>query len=108
MPPTWKCSYGKRSHLACRPGYFIRAGFRNIAKHRMVVSFRSATSTFICVSPARPLIAATKFFVTVAAPKFESGPVGLTFECPACGKSALAVDALSDWALRASTIADSR
>ncbi len=37
--------------------------------------------------------------------EFESGPVGLTFECPACGKSALAADILSDWMLRAGTMA---
>ncbi len=33
--------------------------------------------------------------------EFDSGPVGLAFECPACGQSALAADVVSEWMLRA-------
>ncbi len=36
---------------------------------------------------------------------FESGPVGLAFECPACGRSALAADVLSNWMLETTTAA---
>ncbi len=32
--------------------------------------------------------------------EFDSGPVGLSFECPACGKSVLAAEVISEWMLR--------
>ena len=37
--------------------------------------------------------------------EFESGPVGLSFECPSCGKSALAADLVSHWMLKANELA---
>ena len=37
--------------------------------------------------------------------EFDSGRVGLSFECPACGRSALAAEVVSEWMLRASAVA---
>ena len=37
--------------------------------------------------------------------EFDSGPVGLAFECPACGRSALAAEIVSEWMLRTMAVA---
>lgn len=37
--------------------------------------------------------------------EFESGPVGLSFECPACGNSAMAADVVSHWMLDSADLA---